>query len=145
VSFNGKWKTGKARGRLRRRHSLAVLASLLACGCSQTTTADPPISTDQHAKLAALAAGPNAPEGLDEALAAAQAVRQMQDCQAGNENVVRQMKAMGAVSGAVGIAGGLAGSGGKAAAKAVAVGTAGVVRGRVSQIKPCGIAGNPGG
>ncbi|WP_421915228.1 hypothetical protein [Mesorhizobium sp.] len=122
-----------------------MLASLMASGCSQATTADPPISTGQHAKLATLAAGPNAPEGLKEALVAAQAVRQMHDCQAGNEYVVRQIKATGAVRGAVGIAGGLAGSGGKAAAKAVAVGTAGVVRGKVSEIEPCGIAGSPGG
>ncbi|UVK42722.1 hypothetical protein BPNPMPFG_004431 [Mesorhizobium sp. AR07] len=152
MSHNRTWPAGKAFGRNRpetdeRRAfpstrrigpgmAAVMLGCLLASGCSQMTV-NPPIAAEQHAKLAALAAGPNAPEGLGEALAAVEAARQMQECQARNNEIVGQMKAMGAVSTAVSVAGGLAGSGGKAAAKAVAVGTAGVVRGRVSQIQPC--------
>lgn len=116
---------------------LTILGCALASGCSQTTVNPSPINPDQHAKLAELAAGPNAPEGLAEALAAADANQQRQACQARIDDAVRQMKTVGAVSSAAGIAGGLAGSGGKAAAKAVAVGAAASVRGRLGQLQPC--------
>jgi hypothetical protein len=147
----GKWLAGKAStgreggprsafpavGRLDRGKSVAMLICLLASGCSQTTAA-PPITAQQNAQLAELAAGPNSPVGLGEALAAVEANRKMQDCRASMNETVGQMKMMGAVNGAVGIAGRMAGPGGKTAAKMVAVGTARVVRGKLSrQMQSC--------
>jgi hypothetical protein len=150
---NRKWAMGKAvasgsgeaerrcvfpaAARVRRRSSIVVLVCLLASGCSQTT-ATPPITADQHAQLAELAASPDSPEGLGEALAAVEATRKMQDCRARMNDTVNQMKMLGAVNGAVGIAGRMAGPGGKTAAKMVAVGNARVVRDRLSrQIQSC--------
>jgi hypothetical protein len=53
-------------------------------------------------------------------------------------DTVRQMKVLGAVNGAVGVAGRMAGPGGKTAAKMVAVGTAPVVRDKLSrQMQSC--------
>ncbi|ESZ23218.1 hypothetical protein X734_27595 [Mesorhizobium sp. L2C084A000] len=114
-----------------------MLICLLASSCSQTA-ASPPITPEQHAQLAELAAGPDSPEGLGEALAAVEATRKMQDCRASMNETAGQMKMMGAVNGAVGIAGRMAGPGGKTAAKMVAIGTARAVRGKLSrQMQSC--------
>lgn len=80
-----------------------MLICLLASSCSQTA-ASPPITPDQHAQLAELAAGPDSPEGLGEALAAVEATNKMQDCRARMNETAGQMKMMGAVNGAVGTA-----------------------------------------
>ncbi|MCQ8876070.1 hypothetical protein NP945_29950 [Mesorhizobium sp. LMG17149] len=80
-----------------------MLICLLASSCSQTA-ASPPITPDQHAQLAELAAGPDSPEGLGEAMAAVEATRKMQDCRARTNETAGQMKMMGAVNGAVGTA-----------------------------------------
>lgn len=89
--------------RVRRGSPIAMLICLLASSCSQTA-ASPPITPDQHAQLAELAAGPDSPEGLGEALAAVEATRKMQDCRARMNETAGQMKMMGAVNGAVGTA-----------------------------------------
>lgn len=103
-----------------------MLVCLLASGCSQTTTTTP-ITVEQ-----------NAPAGLSEALAGAEANRHMQDCRARMNDTVNQMKAMGAVTGAVGIADRMAGPGGKLTAKMVAAGAAGAVRDKLSrQMRSC--------
>ncbi|AMY03167.1 hypothetical protein A4R29_29425 [Mesorhizobium ciceri biovar biserrulae] len=126
-----------ATARAGRGSPIAMLICLLASGCSQTA-ASPPITRDQHAQLAELAAGPDSPAGLGEALAAVEATRKMRDCRARMNETVGQMKTMGAVNGAVGVAGRMAGPGGKTAAKMVAVGTARVVRGKLSrQMQSC--------
>ncbi|WP_164780398.1 hypothetical protein [Mesorhizobium sp. M7A.F.Ca.US.011.01.1.1] len=123
--------------RVRRGSPIAMLICLLASSCSQTA-ASPPITPDQHAQLAELAAGPDSPEGLGGALAAVEATRKMQDCRASMNETAGQMKTMGAVNGAVGIAGRMAGPGGKTAAKMVAVGIARAVRGKLSrQMQSC--------
>ncbi|MER8447457.1 hypothetical protein NKH52_30240 [Mesorhizobium sp. M1066] len=123
--------------RVRRGSPIAMLICLLASSCSQTA-ASPPLTPDPHAQLAELAAGPDSPEGLGEALAAVEATRKMQDCRARMNETAGQMKMMGAVNGAVGIAGRMAGPGGKTAAKMVAVGTARAVRGKLSrQMQSC--------
>ncbi|WP_292139534.1 hypothetical protein [Mesorhizobium sp.] len=54
--------------------------------------------------MAELAAGPDSPEGLGEALAAVEATKKMQDCRARMNETAGQMKMMGAVNGAVGTA-----------------------------------------
>ncbi|AZV18857.1 hypothetical protein [Mesorhizobium sp. M7A.F.Ce.TU.012.03.2.1] len=97
-----------ATARVRRGTPIAMLVCLLASGCSQTA-ASPPITPDQHAQLAELAAGPDSPEGLGEALAAVEATRKMQDCRARMNETAGQMKMMSAVNGAVGTAGAVRG------------------------------------
>jgi len=108
----------------------------LASACSQTP-ARPPITAEQHAKLAELAASPDAPEGLDEALAAVEANEKRRACQDKVDKVANDMRVMGAVGSAVGVAGGMAGSGGKTAVKAVAVVQGKIMRAKVGQLSAC--------
>jgi hypothetical protein len=89
-------------------------------------------------KLAELAASPDAPEGLGEALASGEANEKRRACQDKVEKVANDVRVMGAVGNAVGVAGGMAGSSGKAAVKAAAVMVQGkVMRARVGQLSAC--------
>lgn len=115
----------------------AIMLCLVASGCSQTTARPSPITRTEQTKLEQLAAGPDAPEGLGEALAGIEANRQRQACQDKVAGVAQQMKVMGVVSSAVGVAGRMAGTGGKAASKAFAVGSGKVIRGQVRQLRSC--------
>jgi hypothetical protein len=85
-----------------------------------------------------LAASPDAPEGLGEALASGEANEKRRACQDKVEKVANDVRVMSAVGNAVGVAGGMAGSSGKAAVKAAAVMVQGkVMRARVGQLSAC--------
>jgi len=113
-----------------------VLLCTVASACSQTA-ARSPITADQQTKLAELAASPDAPEGLNEALAGMEASEKRRACQDKVAKVANGMQVMGAVGSAVSVAGGMAGSGGKAATKAVAVVQGKIMRARIGQLSAC--------
>jgi len=96
-----------------------------------------PFTAAQNSELARLAAGPNAPEGLAEALAAVEENTQRQACMERTRAAIQQTQTMGTVGSMVGMAGGMAGAPGKAMRKTLAIGNAVMMRNSLRQMQPC--------
>lgn len=113
-----------------------AFAIVLAAACTQTAP-PPPISPTQRAQLKELAASPESPEGLSEALAGVEAHERRRECQEKAARVAADMRARGLVTQAAAVAGGMGGYAGQKAAKAVAVVQGKAVQAQVRQLQPC--------
>ncbi|MDB5490112.1 MAG: hypothetical protein JWQ58_3827 [Reyranella sp.] len=124
-------------------NSTALLLAVVLGGtaaCSQASPPPPPIAATQRAQFSDVAASPDAPEGLNEALAGIDANEKRRGCQQNVARVAADMRARGAVTQVTTAAGGMGGIAGRKAAKAVAVAQGRVVQAQVRQLPNCDLS-----